>query len=136
MTESMRQAASVAEKARLLEELLEAHGGLRPEAEQRASRLLGTVDADAIDRASDRRAHRLGPGTAERSRRIPAGHGLHSRNPGGPRHPRRDTCRDHGRDDTILAYADDYPENEAAWVAQRLAKLGIGLTPHDLALVP
>jgi hypothetical protein len=91
-------ALSVAEKARLLEELLQAHGELE---------------------------HRHAQGAPEAARRIGIGilRGLYA-------------CRDDGRDDTILAYAEDYPQNEAAWVVQRLAKLGVELTPRDLALVP
>jgi hypothetical protein len=161
-------ALSVAEKAGLLEELLQAHGELRPEAEQRASRLLDNIDADAIaeqvaaaltgldqELLNDRAGYQPGTGYIHETQAAsdilgetlqPYYDDLERRHAhGAPETARRIgigilrglyACRDQDQDDTILAYAEDYPQNEAAWVAQRLTKLGIGLTPHDLALAP
>jgi hypothetical protein len=117
MRTSAVQALTTAEKERLLEELLQAHAGLRAEAERRASRLLNSVDDDL------ERRHAQGSPDAARQIGLGILRGLYS-------------CRDHDRDDTILAYADDYPRDEAIWVVQRLTKLGVEFTEQDLALMP
>jgi hypothetical protein len=41
-------------------------------------------------------------------------------------------CRDFSEDGTLLAYAVDYPADEARWVVQRLGKLGIRLPERTL----